>query len=68
MIIRFFQRYALIIAILAGVIVPKLVLPGDPAWWLRVAVGLPIAIGVASLLRKEGVTNRPKPGTGTLSR
>lgn len=68
MIIRFFQRYATLIALLSGLILPRLVLPGDPAWWLRLAVGLPIAIGVGTLLHKDGVSNRPKPRKGTLSR
>lgn len=68
MILRFLQRYATIIAVLAGVIIPKLVLPGDPAWWLRIAVGLPIALGVSSLLHKDGVSNRPRLRKGTPSR
>jgi hypothetical protein len=69
-IIRFFQRWAFVFAILTGSIVYHIVLPDDSPRWLEVGVMLPVAVVVYMLLHKNGVTtNRPpKRPKGTLSR
>jgi hypothetical protein len=68
-IILFFQRFATFFAILTGMIAHRVALPDDSPWWLDLAVGLPITVGVYLLLHKDGVTtNRPKPSKGTPSR
>jgi hypothetical protein len=67
-IVRFFQRYALVFAILAGLVVREVVLPEDSSWWLDLAVGLPVTLAVYLPLYKRGVTNQRKPGKGSLSR
>jgi peptidoglycan biosynthesis protein MviN/MurJ (putative lipid II flippase) len=55
-VLRFFQRYALIFALLAGSYVRHWVLPhGDP-WWLRLGITLAAAGAVYFLLYKDGVT------------
>ena len=69
MIVRFFQRYALVFALLAGMAARELILPEDAPWWLSLTVGIPVVTGVVLLLHKDGVTNRRKErGKGTLSR
>lgn len=60
MILRFFQRWAMLFAILAGSIIHRTVLPEHLPLWLEYGVTL-VSTGLVYLvLHKDGVTtNRP---------
>lgn len=56
MILRLLQRYAGIVAMLAGAIAYKLILPHSSPWWLKLGVGLAFTIPTYLLLYRYGTT------------
>jgi hypothetical protein len=61
MIVWFVQRWAFLIAMLAGSITYSLLLPDDAPMWLELVVWLGVSIPLYLLLYKDGVTaNRPR--------
>lgn len=64
-VIRFFQRYAMLFALLSGVVAERLALPDHSPRWLELLVRLVVALPVCLLLYKSGVTgvrDGGKPG------
>jgi hypothetical protein len=55
-VLRFFQRYALVFAILTGVLARRFVLPNGGQWWLELGITLAVTGAVYFLLYKDGVT------------
>jgi hypothetical protein len=66
--VRFFQRYAAFFCSVTGVIAYRLVLPDDSPWWLKFAVGAPVAVAVYLLLYKDGITENREDGERGLSK
>jgi hypothetical protein len=61
-VLRFFQRYAAVFAIFAGVYARRWVLPDGGQWWLELGVTVAAAGAVYFLLYKDGVSdNRQGP-------
>lgn len=56
MIFRFFQRYAGRLAVLAGSIGYRLLLPDNSPWWQELGTGLAITVAIYLLLYRYGVT------------
>lgn len=64
MIVRFFQRWATAVGLVAGFTVKAIALPDDAPWWLELGVVLVVALPIYQLLYKDGVTaNRPPKST-----
>jgi uncharacterized membrane protein YfcA len=60
-IVWLFQRYAVFFGIFTGIFASRFLVPEESSDWLRLAVGVTIAIAVSQLLYKDRVTaNRPK--------
>jgi hypothetical protein len=55
-IVRFFQRYALVFALLAGICARRWLLPDGGDWWLQVGITVAVTGAVYFLLYKDGVT------------
>jgi hypothetical protein len=55
-ILRFLQRHAGIVAMLAGATAYELVLPDSSPWWMKLGVGLVVLVPTYLLLYRYGVT------------
>ena len=60
MITWFFQRFALPVGLLVGLIVTSVIFPKEAAWWLKALVGVPVCLIIYALLYKDGVTANRK--------
>jgi hypothetical protein len=56
------HRYAFLIALAIGLIVPPLVLPDDAKWWVKFGVMLPFTLLIYWLLYKDGITENRSSG------
>ncbi|KQN00819.1 hypothetical protein ASE85_09335 [Sphingobium sp. Leaf26] len=56
------HRYAFLIALAIGLIVPPLVLSDDAKWWVKFGVMLPFTLLIYWLLYKDGITENRSPG------
>lgn len=62
MILYIFHRYAFLIALAIGLIVPPLILPDDAKSWVKFGVMLPLSLLIYWLLYKDGITENRSPG------